>query len=44
MNIKEIIQDIIFNQSIQDNVNINFDQSYIDIILNNLFKNSIEAL
>jgi two-component system nitrogen regulation sensor histidine kinase NtrY len=35
---------ISFNQSIQNDVNIIFDQSYIDIILNNLFKNSIEAL
>jgi two-component system nitrogen regulation sensor histidine kinase NtrY len=35
---------ITFNQSIQNDVNIIFDQSYIDIILNNLFKNSIEAL
>ena len=30
---------ISFNQSIQNEVYINFDQSYIDIILNNLFKN-----
>ena len=36
--------DISFNQSIQNDVYINFDQSYIDIVLNNLFKNSIEAL
>ena len=35
---------ITFNQSIQNDVYIFFDQSYIDIILNNLFKNSIEAL
>ena len=35
---------ISFNQSIQNEIYINFDQSYIDIILNNLFKNSIEAL
>ena len=35
---------ISFNQSIQNEIFINFDQSYIDIILNNLFKNSIEAL
>mgnify|MGYP001370227635 CR=1 FL=1 len=35
---------ISFNQFIQNEVYINFDQSYIDIILNNLFKNSIEAL
>ena len=26
------------------NLSINFDQSYLDIIFNNLFKNSIEAL
>ena len=44
MNIKETILNILFNQSIQNEVYINFDQSYIDIILNNLFKNSIEAL
>ena len=35
---------IIFNQTIQSEVFIFFDQSYVDIILNNLFKNSIEAL
>ena len=35
---------ITFNQNISNDVNIIFDQSYIDIILNNLFKNSIEAL
>jgi two-component system nitrogen regulation sensor histidine kinase NtrY len=35
---------ITFNQGVQNDININFDQSYIDIILNNLFKNSIEAL
>jgi len=35
---------ITFNQGVQNDVNIIFDQSYIDIILNNLFKNSIEAL
>ena len=35
---------IIFNQSIQSDIFIIYDQSYIDIILNNLFKNSIEAL
>ena len=35
---------IIINQSIQNDVSIIYDQSYIDIILNNLFKNSIEAL
>jgi len=35
---------ITFNQVVQNDININFDQSYIDIILNNLFKNSIEAL
>ena len=33
-----------FNQSIQNEVYFIFDQSYVDIILNNLFKNSIEAL
>jgi len=35
---------ITFNQSIQNEVYVIFDQSYVDIILNNLFKNSIEAL
>ena len=35
---------IILNHSIQSEVFVFFDQSYIDIILNNLFKNSIEAL
>jgi two-component system nitrogen regulation sensor histidine kinase NtrY len=35
---------ISFNQSIQNEIYIKFDQSYVDIILNNLFKNSIEAL
>ena len=35
---------IMFNQNIQNDVFIIYDQSYIDIILNNLFKNSIEAL
>ena len=35
---------ITFNQSIQNEVYFIFDQSYVDIILNNLFKNSIEAL
>ena len=35
---------ITFDQSIQNDVYFIFDQSYVDIILNNLFKNSIEAL
>ncbi len=35
---------ILFNHSIQNEVYVFFDQSYIDIIFNNLFKNSIEAL
>ncbi|MDB0034345.1 ATP-binding protein [Alphaproteobacteria bacterium] len=35
---------ITFNQKINKDIYIFFDQSYIDIILNNLFKNSIEAL
>ena len=35
---------ITFIENIQNQIHINFDQSYIDIILNNLFKNSIEAL
>ena len=33
-----------FVHNIQNELYLNFDQSYIDIILNNLFKNSIEAL
>jgi len=33
-----------FSQNINKEIYINFDQSYVDIILNNLFKNSIEAL
>ncbi len=32
------------SSKIEKNIFINFDQSYIDIIFNNLFKNSIEAL
>ncbi len=32
------------NHNIEDNLLINFDHSYLDIIFNNLFKNSIEAL
>ena len=35
---------ITFNQKINEDIYIFFDQSYIDIILNNLFKNAIEAL
>jgi two-component system nitrogen regulation sensor histidine kinase NtrY len=35
---------ITFNQNITKDIYIFFDQSYIDIILNNLFKNAIEAL
>ena len=41
---KKNYSNITFNQSLQNDVFIIFDQSYIDIILNNLFKNSIEAL
>ncbi len=41
---KRNYSNITFNQSLQNDVFIIFDQSYIDIILNNLFKNSIEAL
>ena len=33
-----------FNHNLKNDLFIKFDQSYIDIILNNLFKNSIEAL
>ena len=32
------------NYNIEDNLFVNFDHSYLDIIFNNLFKNSIEAL
>ena len=35
---------IIINHNIEDNLFVNFDHSYLDIIFNNLFKNSIEAL
>ena len=35
---------ITFTKNIHEDIYIYFDQSYIDIILNNLFKNSIEAL
>ncbi len=33
-----------FTNNIEDNLFVNFDHSYLDIIFNNLFKNSIEAL
>jgi nitrogen fixation/metabolism regulation signal transduction histidine kinase len=36
--------EITFSQKIDKEIYIYFDQSYIDIVLNNLFKNSIEAL
>ena len=32
------------NHNIEENLYVNFDPSYLDIIFNNLFKNSIEAL
>ncbi len=32
------------NHNIEDGLYVNFDHSYLDIIFNNLFKNSIEAL
>jgi len=35
---------IAINHKIEDNLFVNFDHSYLDIIFNNLFKNSIEAL
>ena len=41
---KKNYPNIIFNSKIQKNIFLSFDQSYIDIIFNNLFKNSIEAL
>ena len=41
---KKNYPNIIFNCNIQNNAILSFDQSYIDIIFNNLFKNAIEAL
>ena len=41
---KKNYTNINFNSKIDNDLTFNFDQSYIDIILNNLFKNSIEAL
>lgn len=41
---KKNYKNILFVSSVNENILINFDQSYIDIILNNLFKNAIEAL
>ena len=41
---KKNYPNINFNSKIDNNLTFNFDHSYIDIILNNLFKNSIEAL
>ncbi len=35
---------ISINYKFEDNLFVNFDHSYLDIIFNNLFKNSIEAL
>ena len=35
---------ITINHNIEENLIVNFDHSYLDIIFNNLFKNSIEAL
>ena len=34
---------IIFNKDIDNDIFLNFDQSYFDLVLNNLFKNAIEA-
>ncbi|MDB4184017.1 ATP-binding protein [Alphaproteobacteria bacterium] len=34
---------ITFTKDIDDDIFLNFDQSYFDLVLNNLFKNSIEA-
>ena len=34
---------ITFTRDIDDDIFLNFDQSYFDLVLNNLFKNSIEA-
>jgi two-component system nitrogen regulation sensor histidine kinase NtrY len=34
---------ISFTRDIDDDIFLNFDQSYFDLVLNNLFKNSIEA-
>jgi len=41
---KKNYKNILFVSRVSENILINFDQSYIDIILNNLFKNAIEAL
>tara|TARA_Y100000768_G_C23976033_1_gene683142 strand:+ start:52 stop:1236 length:1185 start_codon:yes stop_codon:yes gene_type:complete len=41
---KRNYQNIIFSEYIDKNIQIEFDQTYLDIIFNNLFKNSIEAL
>ncbi len=41
---KKNYPNIFFDGNIEKNIIINFDQSYLDIIFNNLFKNSIEAL
>ncbi len=41
---KRNYDNIKINHNIEKNLFINFDQSYLDIIFNNLFKNSIEAL
>ncbi len=35
---------ISINHKVEDNLFVNFDHSYLDIIFNNIFKNSIEAL
>ena len=35
---------ISFNEYIDENISISFDQTYLDIIFNNLYKNSIESL
>ena len=41
---KKNYPNINFINNIEDKIIVNFDQSYLDIIFNNLFKNSIEAL
>ena len=41
---KKNYSNISFKGNIEENLVVNFDQSYLDIIFNNLFKNSIEAL
>ena len=41
---KRNYDNIVINNKIEDNLFVDFDHSYLDIIFNNLFKNAIEAL